>query len=300
LHIFHTPLLIITKEIDMHQLRHTFLPIVLMLVIASSLQAQIPNAGFESWTNATTPTSWFPNNSIYWTTITRSGDFHSGSFAVQGQVASYAGLNVSPTMISMRFPVSQRYTTFSGFYKFTPVGHDVIGAIISMYKNSSPIGAGGGTDSTPYAAFTSVDMPISYFDGTTVPDSAFIEILIAPDPDSSDVHVGSTFIVDDLSLSEASGVKELPGLPRQFRLEQNFPNPFNPTTRIAFSLPRESHVSLKVYNMAGELVATLADEVRHAGNYAADMNAAHLPSGVYFYKLVAGSFIQTKKMMLMK
>ena len=85
-----------------------------------------------------------------------------------------------------------------------------------------------------------------------------------------------------------------------FRLAQNYPNPFNPTTNITYVLPKTENVSLKVYDVLGREVATLVNEVKPAGVYTVPFNASNLASGVYFYKLQAGSFVQTKKMMLVK
>ncbi len=89
-------------------------------------------------------------------------------------------------------------------------------------------------------------------------------------------------------------------LPTSFSLEQNYPNPFNPSTTIRFSVPKEEFVTLKVYNTLGQEVRTLINDVRHAGEYEVVFDAAGLPSGVYMYKLSAGSFLDTKKMVLMK
>ena len=88
--------------------------------------------------------------------------------------------------------------------------------------------------------------------------------------------------------------------PDQYELKQNFPNPFNPSTKISFQIPGQYFVSLKIYNMLGEEVATLVNEKKSAGKYNVDFNASALPSGVYFYQLSAGNFIQTRKMMLLK
>ncbi len=90
------------------------------------------------------------------------------------------------------------------------------------------------------------------------------------------------------------------GNPTSFLLEQNFPNPFNPTTKISWQSPVGSHQTLKVYDMLGNELATLVDEFREAGSYEVEFNAAQLSSGVYFYKLEAGPFIQTRKMILMR
>lgn len=88
--------------------------------------------------------------------------------------------------------------------------------------------------------------------------------------------------------------------PREFRLEQNYPNPFNPSTRISYSIPKLGHVVLRMSDVLGREMATLVNERKTAGEYTVEWNAASLPSGVYFYRLIAGDFVQTKKMILMR
>jgi hypothetical protein len=88
--------------------------------------------------------------------------------------------------------------------------------------------------------------------------------------------------------------------PAEYKLSQNYPNPFNPVTRINFQLPYDSHVTLKIYDVVGSEVATLVNEIKVAGNYNFDFNASSLASGVYYYKLQAGDFVQNKKMILLK
>ena len=94
--------------------------------------------------------------------------------------------------------------------------------------------------------------------------------------------------------------KENDEMPTEFALNQNYPNPFNPSTTISFSIPTEEFVSLKVFNSLGEEVAELINETKPAGNYSVSFNASELSSGIYFYKLQSGSFIQTRKMILVK
>ena len=89
-------------------------------------------------------------------------------------------------------------------------------------------------------------------------------------------------------------------LPEEFFLEQNYPNPFNPSTTISFSIPNEELVSLKVFNSLGEQVAELINETKPAGNYSVSFDASKLTSGVYYYKISAGNFFQTRKMILVK
>src|SRR5690606_328053 len=89
-------------------------------------------------------------------------------------------------------------------------------------------------------------------------------------------------------------------LPDSYSLEQNYPNPFNPATTIRYSIPEENPVTIKVYNTLGEQVLTLVNEVQSAGVYQVTFNLVNLASGVYFYRIEAGSFVQVKKMILNK
>ena len=85
-----------------------------------------------------------------------------------------------------------------------------------------------------------------------------------------------------------------------FLLEQNYPNPFNPSTTIQFALPQTAFVSLEVFNIVGELVDVLVSQELSSGKYNYQWNGLTLTSGVYFYRLQAGSFVETKKMLLIK
>jgi len=89
-------------------------------------------------------------------------------------------------------------------------------------------------------------------------------------------------------------------IPASFTLYQNYPNPFNPTTNISFTIQSKSFVTLKVYDLLGRDVATLISQELPAGTYPQQWNAAGMPSGVYFYRLQTGSFIETKKLILLK
>ena len=99
---------------------------------------------------------------------------------------------------------------------------------------------------------------------------------------------------------EYSNTIEVEIAPSVFSLSQNYPNPFNPNTTIKYSIPLSSNVVIKVFNVLGDEVTTLVDEQKQAGTYELTFNAKNLSSGVYFYQLKAGDFIETKKMLLMK
>jgi hypothetical protein len=89
-------------------------------------------------------------------------------------------------------------------------------------------------------------------------------------------------------------------LPSSVRLEQNYPNPFNPTTTIRYALPKRSQVQLIVYNTLGQKIAALVNGGIDAGYHAIQFDASNLASGVYFYRLVAGSYVNTKKLLLIR
>jgi hypothetical protein len=90
------------------------------------------------------------------------------------------------------------------------------------------------------------------------------------------------------------------GIPESFMLAQNYPNPFNPTTTIRFAIAKSRFVSLKVHDVLGRSVATLVAENIIPGTYEVSFDATSLASGVYFYRLHAGDFVATKKLLLLK
>ncbi len=114
----------------------------------------------------------------------------------------------------------------------------------------------------------------------------------------------SAFSINEIEVYgvlSATGVKnEKPDLPIKYALSQNFPNPFNPSTEIKYSIPKASNVSLTVYNMLGQKIAGLVNGQKAAGNYTVLFDASKLSSGIYFYTLKAGNFVTTKKMILLK
>jgi len=89
-------------------------------------------------------------------------------------------------------------------------------------------------------------------------------------------------------------------IPNKFSLEQNYPNPFNPATKIQYSIAKTTLTKLKIYDILGREMVTLVNEVKAPGVYAVDFNGSHLASGVYYYRLEAGDFINVKKMLLIK
>lgn len=108
--------------------------------------------------------------------------------------------------------------------------------------------------------------------------------------------------VDEFSSNVVTGIKNnaQDNLPFEYSLSQNYPNPFNPVTKIQYSIKNSGNVSLKVFNILGQEVVTLVNEFKKVGQHQVDFNASKLASGVYFYQIHAGSFLSTKKMLLIK
>ena len=129
------------------------------------------------------------------------------------------------------------------------------------------------------------------------------------------VAIPATFVGENILVSEsmsmysATAIIGSPGqvtsvpegeVPAQFTLEQNYPNPFNPSTTIVFTLPEAGFVTLTVHNLIGQELATIVSGERAAGRYRVAWDARGLPSGVYFYRLTAGEYIQTRRMVLLQ
>ncbi len=105
---------------------------------------------------------------------------------------------------------------------------------------------------------------------------------------------------DECMANIITDIKENLSLPFEFKLEQNYPNPFNPSTLIKYQIAVNNHVSLKVFDILGKEVATLTDELKPAGNYQVKFDATGLASGIYIYRLQAGKFVHSKKLLLVK
>lgn len=114
-----------------------------------------------------------------------------------------------------------------------------------------------------------------------------------------DPHVGMG-MTGTIIVQNPVGVNDGEIIVDQFELKQNYPNPFNPSTIINYSIPEASYVMLKVYDIIGNEVAVLVNEEKQAGKYQIDFDATELTGGVYFYQLSTNSFVDTKKMILLR
>ena len=281
-----------------------FLLTIVAFFISVSSYAQIVNGGFEAWTNGS-PDGWFTSNvPPFVTTVTQSNTAHTGKYSVRGDVINFSGVVLSPLiqsgLVGKGFSIVQRYATVSGYYQFSPVGGDVISMVFLLFKGINPIGTAQVTINTAASTWTQFSADFLYISADT-PDTTIIQFSILG-PASNDVHAGSFFLLDDISLSgTATCINDPKAIPAVYSLEQNYPNPFNPSTKINYNLPENSFVSLKIYNAIGEEVASLINGNISAGTHEIVFDASKFNSGIYFYTLRAGDkFVQTKKMILIK
>jgi hypothetical protein len=175
-------------------------------------------------------------------------------------------------------------------------------------------------DITPYitvppAAYT---LDLTLADGTSLVQSytadlstlgggsaaVFASGFLTPSANQNGEAFGIFFALADGTVGQfpetATDISEINEVPVKYSLDQNYPNPFNPTTKITFSLLEANNVSLKVYNMLGEEIATLVNGFMNAGTFEVAFDATDLPTGTYFYSITAGNFKSVKKMMLIK
>ncbi len=139
---------------------------------------------------------------------------------------------------------------------------------------------------------TTVPQYYSYHDTTSIAGTWFYRLR------QTDFD-GTVHFTDAIQVDVMTGVPNETG-PAVFALGQNYPNPVNPTTMISYELSATTQVSLKVYDVLGQEVATLVNGIKFAGRHEAEWNATGLASGVYFYRLHAGTFVDVKRMTVIK
>ena len=179
-----------------------------------------------------------------------------------------------------------------------------------MHPHHRPSGADGITDPVPGLMAGGPDRYLddavlqSHYNNTTPPALCYIddEGSYASNEIAINWNAPLVFVLGYFNSEGITDVKERGSniLPSEYKLEQNYPNPFNPNTFINYSLPQESFVSLVVFSSTGQLVRQLVNSSEKAGNYRISFDADGIASGVYFYRIKAGEFVSTKKMMLLK
>ena len=185
------------------------------------------------------------------------------------------------------------------FDKTINANHGTLFGGVQWSDSSAPILPGWfqlSMDSGVCLPHTSMDIEL-LFDATEVDTGDYYASIIVK---SNDPFTPSVIVPIHMIVSSTVGIEDNLYVPLTFNLYQNYPNPFNPSTTIKYTIPELSKVKLTLFNLLGEEMKTLINEEKNAGNYSVEFNATNLPSGVYFYQLKAGDYIDTKKMILLR
>src|SRR5579883_658093 len=271
------------------------LAIVSSLLCAHAAAAQpnpIPNSSFEVWHYDTfwgglLPDGWngFTDNGL----ITQSTDAHSGQFALAGAVATLLDSIEFPYVFyalsdaNEGFPINFQPVAFSGWYKLTSIGRDQLVINLRFKKNGGLIGTCHFCDSITTNTYKHFSVsPELLFQ---VPDT--VEIYVLMQNSVGKVHLGSNFVLDDISLVGSSSVKN--ASPLSFAIEENYPDPFSARTNIRYSLNTDGRVRLEVLDVTGRSVALLADDNESEGEQEVTFDADRLPAGPYLCRLTSSN-----------
>ncbi|OGB60287.1 MAG: hypothetical protein A2Y94_05995 [Caldithrix sp. RBG_13_44_9] len=204
------------------------------------------------------------------------------------------------------FSITGHPNSLCGYYKFLPENGDTMNINIFLSENGSEVSAGHLISNSSAADWTSFNIPFtSYLNA----DSARITMSAAAEPKNGVGVLGNSVLyVDNLSFDILiTSIPEQPTdrIPGTFILHQNYPNPFNPSTAISFDIPQAVNVKVDIFDITGRRIRTLLDEPKVAGSYdviwnGTDDTGNSVASGLYVYRLRAGDFIQSKKLLFMK
>ncbi len=210
---------------------------------------------------------------------------HEQLTGIETGLVGYWQFNEGSDTITYDKTINENHGTLYGGVQWT----DIVAPMLPGWFQMS-------TDSGFCSPHSSIDVEL-LFDATEVDTGDYYASIIVK---SNDPFTPSVIVPIHMIVSTSVGVEDGLSTPMVFNLEQNYPNPFNPSTTIKYSIPSTSKVKLTLFNLLGEEVTTLVNEEKVAGNYSVEFNAASLPSGVYFYHLKAGEYVNTKKMILLK
>jgi hypothetical protein len=277
-----------------------------LLIFASTAFGQVPNGDFENWTvdvdGNNNPDGWEVTNSNPLITVEPFTPAHQGSYAMRVKTVDVGGVAVLPGIAYIGAPVSfsEVPTRFGAWIRTTIMPGDTAFLLLALTKGDTVVAA---TDSctfrihTSYATYTYLEFPIAIV-SNKVPDSLYVMIASSL---TSNPQVGTEIIVDDIAfLTTPTSVTGGTGPVETYELSQNYPNPFNPGTVFSYQLPVGGMVRLSVFDLLGREIAVLVDEFRPAGRHSAAWNASRFAAGAYLLRMTAGSYIATRKVVLVK
>jgi hypothetical protein len=231
-------------------------------------------------------------NTTYFWRVSATNAGGTSAWSLQWSFATKRGGKIRIAAKALNFGTVAMGTSKKDSFSITNIGDTTVNvtniATTDQVFEVSPTGM-------PIAPGDTVEVYVSASPKSQNPSSGWVIITYDNDllPDTVLAQVDSVTITS--GVHDGAG-----GLPAEFALYQNYPNPFNPSTTIRYALKEESEVTLIVYNAFGQEVATLVDGVEHAGVHQVVFDGGQLASGIYFYKLRAGSDIAVKKLTLLK
>jgi hypothetical protein len=253
----------------------------------------VPNPSFENWVIGV-PVGWY-GFGIGQTTDSYSGDYAISLHALNDNIVPIliAG-EITPGIV-----ISERYESFKGYYKLNPNGNDFLKVDVIVGTEDVVMGIGSSHffATTPGLWFE-FTVPIEY-SSEGIPNTALIFFSITNNEQS--VDPGSNAVVDMVSFDLITDIGQVSAISDKNLQLKNFPNPFDLSTTISFTLNKPSKVTLEIYSMTGQKIASLInDKLINQGHKEIFFDSSDLPSGLYFYTLSSDAFIITKKMNCIK
>lgn len=283
-------------------MKKQFLLIVPLLLLCTLTLAQIPNASFENWTGGD-PNNWFTsNNPPFLIFITESNNAHAGSSAAECHPVEFQGFVVSP-LFALGTNGEGANTAIApeavhGWYIANLDSGDQAITAIGMMDNNGITGAGVAyfTTTSVYKEFVA---NMYYYTGSPNGDSISIFFLMTPDSSSETLHIGSYYIVDDLSFGAPTGTDDvnnsaLPGL------KTISPNPGSDEAQIIYSIRRSGKTDLSIYDLNGRMIKSVVNEQQTPGRYKAFANLSDLPAGTYVCRLMSDGTTDFRKVMVQR
>ncbi len=275
--------------------------LLLLLVLALPVQAQILNAGFEEWTDGN-PTHWQTSNSPpTLENVKASPNGHSGAQCLNGYVATIFYVGFTPVLSSSTtshrgFYMDKAYTSLRGWYKFTSSKGDQFQVSINTSHGDTRVG-GGSSLLAPTSEWTEFNVPIDYLLPST-PDSSIIVINIVGANNSSTVNSGSQFFLDDLSYGYLSDVSS-PSTSEKISVDI-LTNPCSESTPIRIQSSNETSASFEVFDQNGKSQISSKQIRLQAGSNLLSLETKDLHSGVYYIRFSIGNQIETRKLVVVR
>lgn len=272
-----------------------------VLIFSAIAYSQIPNAGFENWTNDgmgnLNPTGWQTSNDSAsgLTGVVQETPAYQGTYAVKVKVVNAGFFNMFGYCLAEFSFSPSKPTSLDGFLKTTVMPSDSVSFFLGLYNGDSSVAGGYLTYTATVGSYTAFSVPFNYVSALT-PDSAGFFIKAG---NFFGAQLGTELIMDDLSFGFGTGInKQI--VPLSSILGQNYPNPSSEYTVIPLQLSSGSEVSIKVFDVLGKEIKSVDYGTMSAGKHLIRIPVADLPNGVYYYSLKGSDFAKSSKFVVNK